>query len=75
MIMRLFNQRQYNPAGRYQIQLFDQMKGEEGEWVWIEIDDYIPCHKGTKDPKFAQPNGNELWVMLLEKAFAKFCGS
>jgi len=51
------------------------MKGEEGEWVWVEIDDYIPCHKGTKDPKFAQPNGNELWVMLLEKAFAKFCGS
>jgi hypothetical protein len=22
-----------------------------------------------------QPNGNELWVMLLEKAFAQFCGS
>lgn len=51
------------------------MKGEEGEWVWVEIDDYIPCKQGTKDPKFAQPHGNELWVMLLEKAFAKFCGS
>ena len=24
---------------------------------------------------FAQPNGNELWVLVLEKAFAKYCGS
>lgn len=24
---------------------------------------------------FVHPNGNELWVMVLEKAFAKFMGS
>lgn len=44
------------------------------QWERIIIDDYIPCKKGTKTPKFATPNGRELWVLLLEKAFAKFCG-
>ena len=23
---------------------------------------------------FSQAKGNEMWVLLLEKAFAKFCG-
>ena len=27
------------------------------------------------EPLFAKPNGNELYVLLLEKAFAKFAGS
>lgn len=30
--------------------------------------------KGTKNPKFAKPNGQEIWVMLLEKAWAKVNG-
>ena len=45
-----------------------------------EVDEYIPCHprawwdyEGT--PLFARPNGNEAWVLLLEKAFAKMLGS
>ncbi len=37
------------------------------------IDDYIPCHNGK--PCFSNANGNELWVILLEKAFAKLHGS
>merc|ERR1719226_70021 len=47
----------------------------------ITVDDYIPCDKdrfekdGVSIPVFSQPNGNELYAMLLEKAFAKFCGS
>jgi len=45
-----------------------------GEWKIVLIDDYIPCEKGTKTPLFSKPNGNELWVMLLEKAWAKING-
>jgi len=42
--------------------------------VWISVDDYIPCAKDTASPKFSTPKDTEIWVMLLEKAFAKFCG-
>ena len=30
---------------------------------------------GTTDPMYMKCNGNELWAVLLEKAFAKLCGS
>ena len=39
------------------------------------VDDYFPCKKGTKDVTYMKPNGAELWAILMEKAFAKFCGS
>ena len=37
------------------------------------MDDYIPCHRGK--PCFSNAHGNELWVLLLEKAWAKLHGS
>jgi hypothetical protein len=46
-----------------------------GKFEIITVDDRIPCKPGTSEPAFTQPNGNELWAMLLEKAFAKFVGS
>ncbi len=46
----------------------------EGEWKIVLLDDYFPCSKKTKIPIFAKPNGPELWVMLLEKAWAKING-
>jgi hypothetical protein len=46
----------------------------EGKWQIIIVDDYFPCSKKTRMPLFAKPNGNELWVMLLEKAWAKING-
>jgi len=45
-----------------------------GVWKVVVIDDYIPCDKSTKKPIFAQPSGNEIWVMLVEKAWAKVNG-
>jgi len=39
----------------------------------IIIDDYIACNCG--EPAFAEAHGNELWVMLMEKAWAKMHGS
>ena len=38
----------------------------------VLIDDYIPCIR--KNPCFSSANGNELWVTILEKAWAKAHG-
>ncbi len=35
------------------------------------LDDYFVVRKGTNTHKFAAPNGEELWVRLIEKAWAK----
>ena len=45
-----------------------------GAWVEVTVDDYFPCfeHGG---PIFSKANGNELWVLLLEKAYAKLHGN
>lgn len=59
---------------KYWIRLYDARIGVE-KFQKIYIDDYIPCLEETRRPVFAKPKGNELWVLLLEKAFAKFVGS
>jgi hypothetical protein len=63
---------EYNSRGRYVVRLFDP---EKEAWESITVDDRIPCAKGTKRPEFMKCDGKELWAVLLEKAFAKFCGS
>lgn len=73
-----FQNERANPTGKYRLRLYD---GQRQRWENIIIDDHIPCdgaayeRDGTCKPMFSQPNGNELYAMLLEKAFAKFCGS
>ena len=44
------------------------------QWVTITIDELIPCYYGTLKPRFAQANSNEMWALLMEKAFAKMYG-
>jgi hypothetical protein len=56
-------------TGLYVIKLF-----KDGREVKVVLDDYFPCYpKGG--PIYSKANGPELWVMLLEKAYAKFHGS
>jgi calpain-15 len=47
--------------------------GREKKFKRITVDDYLPADGGK--PIFANPNGSELWVLLLEKAMAKLFGS
>ena len=58
-----------NPHGIYDIRLCIN-----GQWRYIRLDDYFPC-KFNGDTIYARAHGPELWVLLLEKAFAKAMGS
>jgi calpain-15 len=69
LVQRLFITKEVQPHGVYKVQF---CKG--GEWVEVTVDDYFPCLPGA-GPIFSRSNGNELWVLLLEKAYAKLHGS
>jgi calpain-15 len=75
-IDNVFVTRQWNPRGKYTFKFWDATKYKgKGGWHLVTIDDYIPVKKSDGKPVFEHPRGNEMWVMLLEKAFAKYMGS
>lgn len=69
LVERLFIKPDCNPMGFYKIRIC-----KNGEWNVVTIDDYFPCYVNG-GPIFTFGEGNELWVMLLEKAYAKLHGS
>ncbi|KAG2452830.1 hypothetical protein HYH02_002176 [Chlamydomonas schloesseri] len=71
-VQQVFLTKEYTNYGRYRIRLWD---APNEKWVTLTIDDWIPCNANTGLPVFAKPNGDEAWVLLLEKAMAKFKGS
>jgi calpain-15 len=68
LIERLFITKEYNEMGIYKIRLC-----KNGEWIVVTVDDYIPCYYNG-GPMFSRSTGRELWVLLLEKAYAKLHG-
>jgi calpain-15 len=53
---------------------------KNGEWQQVTVDDWFPCvQAGGKEnlfePAFSLTKNKELWLMILEKAFAKLNGS
>jgi calpain-15 len=68
IIRRLFEKTELTELGMYGIWLC-----VDGEWKIIIVDDFIP----TEDSRtlFSRNNGPELWVVLLEKAYAKAYGA
>lgn len=70
-VQRVFVTKEYSVLGKYTVNIFDRPKNK---WVKVTIDDCFPCHRSNGKPIYAAPQGEELWVLILEKAFAKFCG-
>jgi calpain-15 len=69
LIENLFITKEVNDEGIYWLRFF-----KNGEWEEIVVDDYFPCYpKGG--PIFSYNTNNELWLLLLEKAYAKLHGS
>ena len=69
LIKGLFKTKEMNRDGYYEI--FFRIDGKK---QIVIVDDYFPVYKKNKWPCFSQPHGKELWVMLLEKAWAKVNG-
>eukprot|EP00438_Fugacium_kawagutii_P017294 Skav213691 [mRNA] locus=scaffold491:581753:585257:- [translate_table: standard] len=73
----LFETKELAEDGKYRIKLFDWTKNS---WTVVEIDDYIPCqprkwYEPSAVTLFANVSNKQLYVVLMEKAFAKFAGS
>lgn len=69
LIYQIFLSKEVSKNGYYELVLFI-----DGRYQIVILDDYFPVVKGTNLIYFARPNKNELWVMLLEKAWAKVNG-
>lgn len=69
LVKRLFLTQKYQQDGIYRVKFC-----KNGIWSVVTVDDYFPCteHGG---PIFSKAHGNELWVLLLEKAYAKLHGN
>lgn len=61
---------EYNEEGIYTVRFCIQ-----GEWVPVIVDDWIPCESPGKPAFATSRKGNEIWVSVLEKAYAKLHGS
>ena len=67
-IMRLFVTDKVNEFGIYAVRVC-----KNGEWKEIVVDDQFPCYNG--EPAFSKAHEDELWVLLMEKAWSKCHGS
>jgi hypothetical protein len=69
LIYNMFKTKEINKEGYFEIIYYI-----DGKFQTVIIDDYLPVNKETGLIEFARPNKNEIWVCLLEKAWAKVNG-
>lgn len=70
-VFHLFQDKKVNDQGMYRINIFNPVAQK---WESVVVDDFVPLGPDGL-PLMAKPQGNEMWVLLLEKAFAKWFGS
>ena len=68
-IQRLFVTQEANKIGAYAVKFMKQ-----GQYKTIVVDDYLPCFPNTKKLAFSYCKDSELWIPIIEKAWAKFNG-
>ena len=71
IIVTIEEQEEWRTCGAFQVKFF-----KNGYTEVIIVDDYFPAYAGG-DWAFVKGNeeGNELWPMVLEKAYAKMYGT
>lgn len=70
LVRKLFQPEKKSLHGLYSVWL-----NVNGMWTNVLVDDYFPCVGEKGSPAFSRGNGNEIWVLILEKAYAKVFGS
>ena len=63
--------RSFNARGKYEVRLYNKATKK---FEVVVIDDFIPCDASSNRPIYQKLVSNEMWPLLLEKAFAKFRG-
>ena len=73
-IKKIFLTREVNEAGCYAVTIY-----VNGEKRTVVVDDYFPYDPNTEKWAFSRPSReegtNEIWVLILEKVWAKVFGS
>ena len=69
-LQKIFNTKESNPYGVYSVTFYST-----GIPTEIIVDDRFPCYENGGGPLFSKPKGDELWVLVLEKAWAKLFGN
>ena len=73
-IKKIFLNAEINDAGCYAVSIY-----VNGEKQTVVVDDYFPYDSNTERWAFSRPSKddgvNEIWVLLLEKVWAKVFGS
>ena len=59
-----------NDVGIYQVQLYIN-----GMFRSVVVDDYVPVDKDSGQPGFCRAKDQEVWAIILEKAWAKLHGN
>ena len=69
LIVEKFRTKTFNEERYYEMIFFI-----DGEWQVVFVDDYFPFDPSQKNFVGARPHHNELWAILLEKAWVKING-
>ncbi len=69
LIEKIFKTKTINPENCYELYIY-----KNGEYQIVILDDYFPVVKNTSSLRFSKPNKEEIWLPLLEKAYAKTHG-
>ena len=69
LIQHIFKTKLVNADGYYELYIYTN-----GQYKILIVDDYFPIIKGTTILRFSKPVKNEIWLLLMEKAFAKLHG-
>ncbi|MCQ2818165.1 MAG: calpain family cysteine protease, partial [archaeon] len=69
LVYKLFLAKTINKSAYFAVQFYI-----DGEPRIVVVDDYLPVKKGTNNLIYSVTSTNELWVPILEKAWAKVNG-